>query len=179
MIPRLVDIPQLETERLILRAPEASDFGVLAPFVMSNRASFIGGGTDKDISHAWRILAILSGHWHLRGYGVYVLVPKNSDTPIGSMGPWNPEGWPEPELSWTIWDADAEGKGYAFEAMIEIRRYAYDVLGWETAVSYIDAANTRSIALAERMGCVVDTGAKGPHADDVVYRHPAFAEVLA
>jgi RimJ/RimL family protein N-acetyltransferase len=179
MIPRLTDIPQLETERLILRAPEARDFATLAPFVMSERASFIGGGADKDISHAWRILAILSGHWHLRGYGVYVLQPKGSDTPIGSMGPWNPEGWPEPELSWTIWDADAEGKGYAYEAMTEIRRYAYDVLGWDTAVSYIDAANTRSIALAERMGCVIDADANGPHPDDVVYRHPAFAEVLA
>jgi len=179
MIPRLVDIPALETERLTLRAPEARDLDVLAPFVMSDRATFVGGGANKDIGHAWRILSILSGHWPLRGYGVYVLVPKGSDKPIGSMGPWNPEGWPEPELSWTIWNADAEGKGYAFEAMTEIRRYAYDVLGWETAVSYIDAKNTRSIALATRMGCVIDPDANGPHPDDVVYRHPAPAEVFA
>ena len=179
MTPHVVDVPVLETERLILRAPQASDFDVLAPFVMSDRANFIGGGVDKDISHAWRILAILTGHWPLRGYGVFVLVPKDGDAPIGSMGPWYPEGWPEPELSWTIWDANAEGKGYAFEAMVEIRRYAYAVLGWETAVSYIDAANARSIALAERMGCVIDADANGPDPDDVVYRHPSASEVLA
>ncbi|WP_224813631.1 GNAT family N-acetyltransferase [Hasllibacter sp. MH4015] len=179
MIPRLVDIPQLETERLILRAPEARDLDALAPFVMSDRASFVGGGSDADRGDAWRVLATLSGHWHLRGYGVYVIVPKGSDTAIGSMGPWNPEGWPEPELSWTIWDAAAEGQGFAFEAMIEIRRYVYDVLGWDTAVSYIDPANTRSIALAERMGCVIDEGANGPGAESLVYRHPVLAEVLA
>jgi chorismate mutase len=72
MIARLENTPVLTTERLTLRAPQASDFEVFAPFVMSDRARYIGGGADKDIGHAWRVLAILSGHWHLRGFGTFV-----------------------------------------------------------------------------------------------------------
>jgi hypothetical protein len=50
----LENTPVLTTERLTLRAPQASDFEVFAPFVMSDRARYIGGGADKDIGHAWR-----------------------------------------------------------------------------------------------------------------------------
>jgi RimJ/RimL family protein N-acetyltransferase len=72
VIARLENTPVLTTERLTLRAPQASDFEVFAPFVTSDRARYIGGGADKDIGHAWRVLAILSGHWHLRGFGTFV-----------------------------------------------------------------------------------------------------------
>ncbi len=181
MIPRLADTPVLETERLTLRAPEAADFEAFAPFVVSERARFIGGGADKDRGHAWRVLAVLAGHWHLRGYGTFVLVEKATGRPVGSAGPWHPGDWPERELGWTIWNAEAEGKGYAREAVTELRRHAYTDLGWETAVSYIDARNDRSIALARRLGCRLDEGAERPDRDEPVrvWRHPAPAEVLA
>jgi len=179
MTARLVDIPQLETDRLILRAPQALDFDVLEPFIRSDRARYIGGGADKDRRHAWNVLTMLAGHWQMRGYGTFVAALKSTGQPIGSMGPWHPITWPEPELSWTIWDAAAEGKGYARESMLRIRRHAYADLGWTTAVSYIDLANARSIALAERLGCARDDAADRVHPDDLVYRHPSPAEVPA
>jgi RimJ/RimL family protein N-acetyltransferase len=181
MIARLENTPVLTTERLTLRAPQASDFEVFAPFVMSDRARYIGGGADKDIGHAWRVLAILSGHWHLRGFGTFVAEDRATGTPIGSMGPWFPGDWPEEELGWTIWTAEAEGKGYAFEAVSALRRHAYETLGWTTAVSYIDPSNTRSRALAERLGCQIDTQAQCPVRDNEieVWRHPAPKEIAA
>lgn len=181
MTPHLTDTPVLTTERLILRAPEASDFEVFAPFVMSDRARFIGGGADKDIGHAWRVLAILTGHWHLRGYGTFVLTDHASGRPIGSAGPWHPANWPEQELGWTIWAEADEGKGFAREAMVALRSHVYDDLGWPTAVSYIDARNERSIALARRLGCTLDEGALYPQSDEpmLVWRHPAPSELTA
>jgi RimJ/RimL family protein N-acetyltransferase len=181
MIARLENTPVLTTERLTLRAPQASDFEVFAPFVMSDRARYIGGGADKDIGHAWRVLAILSGHWHLRGFGTFVAEDRATGTPIGSMGPWFPGDWPEEELGWTIWTEEAEGKGYAFEAVTALRRHAYETLGWTTAVSYIDPSNTRSRALAERLGCQIDTQAQCPVRDNEieVWRHPAPKEIAA
>jgi len=181
MTPRLTDTPVLTTERLMLRAPQASDFEVFAPFAMSERAQYVGGGADKDMGHAWRILAIITGHWHLRGYGTFVYVDKATGTPIGSAGPWHPGDWPEKELGWTVWTSAAEGKGYAFEAVTELRRHAYADLGWDTAVSYIDARNTRSLALAARLGCWHDkTAVKPDREEDIqVWRHPAPSEVLA
>ena len=174
-----VNTTRLETERLVLRAPLPSDFGAMAPFVMSDRAQFVGGGADKDMTHAWRILAILTGHWALRGFGVFVFENKTTGELIGSGGPWYPAGWPEKELSWTLWSPEAEGKGYAFEAITRIRRHAYEDLGWQTAVSYIVPENIRSIALAKRLGCTEDSAAKGPDEEDIVFRHPNPAEVLA
>jgi RimJ/RimL family protein N-acetyltransferase len=175
MTARLTDTPVLQTERLTLRAPQAADFEGLAPFIMSDRARFVGGGADKDIGHAWRTLAILSGHWHLRGYGTFIAVSKASGQPIGSVGPWFPGDWPEQELGWTIWTEAAEGRGYAFEAVTAVRRHAYDALGWSTAVSYIDPENGRSQALARRLGCTLDTDAPRPERDNSieVWRHPA------
>jgi RimJ/RimL family protein N-acetyltransferase len=179
MTARLEHTPVLETERLILRAPQASDFEVFAPFVMSDRARYIGGGADKDIGHAWRVLAILSGHWHLRGFGTFVAEDKATGQPTGSMGPWFPGDWPEQELGWTIWTEAAEGQGYAFEAVTALRYHVYADLGWTTAVSYIDPANTRSRALAERLGCTFDADAAIPDRDNEieVWRHPAPGEV--
>jgi RimJ/RimL family protein N-acetyltransferase len=179
MIARLENTPVLETERLLLRAPQASDFAVSSRFVMSERARFVGGGADKELGHAWRILAVLSGHWHLRGFGVFVAEEKATGAPLGSMGPWFPGDWPEPELSWTIWTEEAEGRGFAFEALTTIRRHAYADLGWTTAVSYIDARNTRSQALARRLGCRLDPEAPSPFREEPVevWRHPAPEEI--
>lgn len=179
MTPHLANIPTLETERLTFRAPQAQDFDAFAAFALSERAHFVGGGPDKDIGHAWRMLATIVGHWQLRGYGCFAVVRKDTGAVIGSMGPWHPEPVPQKELSWSVWDADAEGHGFAFEAITKIRHHAYTALGWDAAVSFIDAGNTRSAALATRLGCVVDVTQSGPHPDDIVFRHPSPAEVLA
>ena len=76
-------------------------------------------------------------------------------------------------MSWSIWAPEAEGKGYAAEAARAALDYAFDTLGWDTCVSYIDANNARSIALAERMGATVDPTAAQPddETDLLVYRH--------
>lgn len=181
MIPRLIDTPTLRTERLTLRAPQAGDFEAIAPFITSDRARFVGGGADKGIGLAWRILAIFAGHWHLRGTGVFIMADRATGRPIGSAGPWYPGDWPEQELGWSVWAAADEGKGYAHEAMLALRRHAYADLGWSTAVSYIDERNTRSLALARRLGCTRDEAAPRPKSDDPieVWRHPSPSEVLA
>ena len=65
------------------------------------------------------------------------------------------------------------GKGYALEAALAARKYAYANLKLKTLVSYIDPANEPSIRLAERMGAkyeeTIDLIGNGPHC---VYRHP-------
>ncbi|WP_445943058.1 GNAT family N-acetyltransferase [Roseicyclus sp.] len=181
MTPCLINTPVLTTERLTLRAPQAADFDAIAPFITSDRARFVGGGADKDIGHAWRILAIFAGHWQLRGTGVFIMADRQTDRPIGSVGPWYPGDWPEQELGWSVWSPEDEGKGYAHEATLRLRRHTYADLGWTTAVSYIDARNTRSLALARRLGCTRDEAAPRPKSDEPieVWRHPAPSEVLA
>ena len=170
-----LDIPVLETERLILREPQMTDFPHWHAFVQSDRAIYVGGKEYAPLGAAWRAFGHLAGMWMLRGYGNFIFADKNApDTPLGMAGPWHPMDWPEKELGWSVWSTEAEGKGIALEAATEARRYAYDVLNWDGAVSYIAAANERSIALAKRLGCVEDPAAPRPDFGEnvLVYRHP-------
>lgn len=175
MIPHLADTPVLETERLILRAPAPQDGDVLRTFMASDRSKFVGG--PKNAHDTWRTHAGLIGHWVLRGYGMFSICLKGTDTMIGMTGPFNPEGWPEPEIGWSLVDETAVGKGYAQEAAAASRAFAYNDLGWSTAVSYINPANARSLAVAERLGCEQDEAAALPDLPGwdgtLVFRHPS------
>ncbi len=169
--------PVLETERLILRAPVTEDFEPFAACMASDRAVHLGGPFSRVL--AWRSFGHLTGHWVHRGYGMFVLVERATGAAIGMSGPWFPEGWPEPEIGWTIWAPEAEGKGYAAEAALAARGYAYDVLGWPTTISLIAPGNTRSQALARRMGCVLEsTFTHEQFGESGIWRHPA-PEALA
>jgi len=170
-------IPTLETNRLVLRAPRLSDAANWDAFLKTDRAAFVGG-PDADLHTSWRGFAHVAGMWMLRGYGSFVFASKSDpDAPLGMTGPWHPMDWPERELGWTVWTPEAEGQGFAHEAATAARIYAYDTLGWPTAVSYIDARNVRSIALAGRMGCTLDQTAATPACEPgtviLVYRHPS------
>ena len=59
------------------------------------------------------------------------------------------------------------------EATSAARRYFYDELGWDGAVSYIDPKNLDSIRLAERLGAKKDNDAETIDGSDAVYRHPS------
>lgn len=162
----------LHTARLTLRLPGPQDFPAQAAFLASDRSRFVGG--PMAAGQAWRTLATMIGHWTLRGFGKWAVTLQGSDQAIGLVGLYFPADWPEPEIAWHLWDPTAEGKGYAFEAALAARRHAFVTLGWSTAVSYISPENRRSIALADRMGAIVDPNASPPGNDPVLaYRHPS------
>ena len=169
--PALTGTPVLETERLSLRAPVSADFETFAAHVATDRARYTGGPQDR--AQAWRSFCHMTGHWVHRGYGMFFFTDKAGDAVLGFAGPWFPEGWPEPELGWSVMVDAAEGKGYALEAARAARGYAYDVLGWPTAISLIDPANARSQALARRLGCVAEGPGEVLGKPCTIWRHPA------
>ena len=164
--------PVLETERLRLRQPRSSDAPAFDAFYATRRARFVGG--DAGHGRGWRILAMQIGQWQMLGVGSWVVTLADQDEAIGLVGAWCPSNWPEQEIGWSMFDG-AEGKGLAHEAAVAARQALYRDFGWDTAVSYIDPANTRSIRLAERLGCTRDAEAARPDPDDLVYRHPSAA----
>ena len=72
----------------------------------------------------------------------------------------------------------AEGKGFAYEAALAVRKFAYETLGWNTVVSTIEKNNARSIALAVRLGAKFDYVFSHSRFGDMdVYRHLPPSEV--
>ncbi len=142
-------IPTVTTERLVLRAPAPRDFPAYAAYRMGPRSVSVGGPFSR--SQAFHQFCALTGHWQFRGFGRWLVADRNSDAPLGIVGLYHPVGWPEPEIGWTVFD-NAEGRGIAYEAAQATRAYAYDSLGWDTVMSGIAEGNSRSEALARRMG---------------------------
>ena len=168
-------IPTLTTERLILRAPEACDIAPFAAFYASERSHFVGGPLTAEGS--WRMLAMEIGHWTLKGFGRWIAETRNTGEAVGLIGLFEPEGWPEPEIGWDLFNG-FEGKGYATEAGHAARAYAYDILGWPTAISLVKPGNDGSAAVAKRLGAYPDGSITHErHGPMYVYRHPAPVEL--
>jgi RimJ/RimL family protein N-acetyltransferase len=131
---------------------------------------FLGGVIGSE--DAWRRLSMLAGHWVLKGYGPFAIEDKASGAFAGYAGPWCPLGWPEPEILWGL-ARDFHGRGYATEAAVASRDWAYRTLGWTTAISLIDPNNHASRRVAERLSATVD-GAMTLRGHQVaIHRHPA------
>ncbi|MEJ6508604.1 MAG: GNAT family N-acetyltransferase [Octadecabacter sp.] len=150
-----VTIPTLETERLILRAPQFSDANAYVAFKTSERAKFTGGPIPREMAESHFLH--LSAYWMLRGYGLFIAALKTQpDHAIGGFGVFHPQRHAEPEFGWTLYDAIHEGKGYVTEAMRKVIPMMWDRLGTNTAQSHIDEGNAPSVAVARALGATFD-----------------------
>jgi [ribosomal protein S5]-alanine N-acetyltransferase len=146
-------IPTLETERLILRAPEGGDFPVYGDFFADAEASsFYGGPMEAD--RAWRVLAADIGHWVLRGYGRWSVIEKTSGQMVGGCGLWWPEGYPRSELTWWIIPS-ARRHGYALEASKAAVQFGYRTLDWPLVETHMNDENVAARRLTEKLGGVI------------------------
>lgn len=148
-----------------------SDFQAYAEFRGDPVRTQGVGGPCGEVQ-AFDKLGEIVGHWLLRGYGRFIVADKNTDEPLGVVGPYFPVDWPEPEIAWSVF-ANAEGKGVAYEAALASRRFAFETLGWKTAVSIVSKGNTRSSALAKRLGCTQEADFEHPEIGPMeCWRHP-------
>ena len=169
-----IGMTQFQTERLILRKPESSDWPYACEFFCQPRAKFVI--LEQSESAAWRAFATICGHWYLKEYGPFIVSLIDSpNKPIGSVGPWFPLGWPQIELGWTLWSTEYEGQGYATEAASFCLDFIRESLRENSPVSYINRENKASIKVAKRLGAQLDNrSAKPSQLKDepiLAYRH--------
>ena len=142
----------LETERLVLRMFRESDLDSYAEMCASEVVMrYISTGRTLSRMEAWRDMALVLGHWQLRGYGLWAVEERQSRSLVGRIGCWNPEGWPGFELGWMLrhqyW-----GHGYATEGARAAMNYAFSVLKVPRVISLIYPENTRSVRVARQLG---------------------------
>ena len=142
----------LETERLILRPIDPKrDFPGWARAMADPDTVRYLTIKPMDEAQAWRNMAMVMGHWQIRGYGFFSVEERATGEWVGRVGPWYPKGWPQPEVGWTI-APDHLRKGYAKEAGQASIDYAFRELGWTSVVHMILEGNVASEATARALG---------------------------
>lgn len=148
-----LDIPRIETERLILRGFRIEDAADLARIHGDAEVvRFLGGTRDASLTGAFDKIAAYLGHWSVRGCGKWAVEDKATGRVVGRSG-YNdyPFGWPGLELGWTF-ARDHWGKGYAAEAARSALAWGFTVLRADRIVSMIHPDNTASQAVARKLG---------------------------
>lgn len=146
-----MNVPLLETDRLLLRMWRDDDFESYARMCANPDVMRYIGGKTFDRLEAWRHMAFLVGHWQLRGYGHWAVEEKNTGRFIGRIGFLNPDSWPAFEIGWAL-APEAWGKGFATEGAQRALLYAFTELDKQHVISLIHPDNKGSIRVAERLG---------------------------
>ena len=168
------DIPQVETERLLLRGLCEVDLDDFAAMMADERVARWFGGPPSDRATAWRTMALFLGHWSLRGHGQWAAVEKSSGRFVGRVGLWQPEGWPGLEVGWAI-TPDQWGQGYATEGGRASVAWAFDNLGVGEVISVTLPENLASRRVMEKVGLRHDRTEQVAGHEQVIYATTAGA----
>ena len=166
-------VPELVTDRLLLRGFEPRDADAYAAMMADPEVTrFLGDGQPLDHVEAWRQMALIMGHWSLRGFGLWAVEERSTGALMGRVGCWEPAGWPGFEIGYALakpfW-----GQGYATEAAQAALRYARDVLARDRIISIIRPDNAASIRVAERLGAASEGFITFHGAPSLVYAYQA------
>jgi RimJ/RimL family protein N-acetyltransferase len=143
-------MPEILTDRLLLRPPIASDFEAWARFAADAEVMrFLGGVQPRSL--AWRGFLTMVGAWQIQGFAMFSVIERSTGEWLGRVGPWQPEGWPGTEVGWGLCSGH-QGQGYALEAAVASIDWAFEQLGWTEVIHSIDPANVPSQGLAIRLG---------------------------
>lgn len=158
----------IRTERLALRLPDIGDFEAYARLMASPRSAGMGG--PFDLRAAWGMFCHDIALWQFFGHGALMIDLAETGECVGQVGINHGPLFPEKELGWFVYEGH-EGRGYATEAALALRGWAFETLKLPSLVSYIAPGNVASIAVAERLGACLDRVAPRDDPKDLVYRH--------
>lgn len=150
--------PLIETKRLVLRPPEAEDApGLLEALADPEAMRYIGDGSTTDLAGAEAAVGRWLERWEAWGIGMFVVERSEDARVLGRAGfsRWDPETWElggsETELGWGL-ALEHWGSGYATEAAVALRDWAFDTRGLTRLISLIQHGNLRSVRVAEKLG---------------------------
>ena len=148
----------IETERLILRKPRLHDAGDLAvAYADPEVVRFMGDGSTATREQLEQEISQWLERWESWGLSLFSVERREDGRVVGRAGflLWDPETWEIPgdetELGWLL-AREHWGRGYATEAALALRDWAFEERGLTRLISLINHDNLRSIRVAERIG---------------------------
>ena len=153
-----MNIPVIETERLILRGYRREDF----PFYAAMRADVavmrhIADGAPKSEEETWSSFLRSAGLWQMLGFGTWAIEEKASGKLIGGLGfedrkrDRGPAFKDIPEMGWLFASA-AWGKGYATESVRAALVWGGSHFGAIRVIALTAPENLASIRVAQKCG---------------------------
>jgi RimJ/RimL family protein N-acetyltransferase len=144
----------IETQRLVLRLPRLDDAPALAQAISDSEVMrYIGDGSTGDVER-----------WGTGGPSQLMVERRGDGRVLGRVGflVWDREDWrtgtraelgdqAEVEIGWLL-AREHWGVGYATEAALAARDWAWSELGLQRLVSLILHGNERSVGVADKLG---------------------------
>lgn len=149
--------PLIETPRIRLRSFRASDLEAQAAAMSDPGVVRHLGGSPMSREDTWRKILASPGLWALLGYGYWVAERRQDGAYLGQVGfaDFKRDIVPDieglPEMGW-IMAPQAQGQGYASEAVLAALAWADEALGRREIVAIISHGNGASIRIAEKGG---------------------------
>ena len=173
-----MEIPVLETRRLILRGHRQEDFPALAAMWAEPAVAQFILGRPATEEESWARLLRYAGHWALLGFGFWAVEEKASGEFAGEMGfadfrrAVDPPFGDRPEAGWVMRSC-FHGRGYASEALQAIFAWGDRHFDRRESACMIAPENSASIRLAQKFGFreALRTTYKGDPAI-IYYRRP-------
>lgn len=142
-----------ETERLLIRPVSVEDADIIFQlYNMPNFIKFIGNKNINSLSDAENyIKSKFLPQIEKRGFGNYILVLKEGNQKIGSVGIFEREGLDVADIGFSVLEK-FEGKGLMFEAAQKVKSVVMEDFGLNKISAITSKDNSSSQKLIERLG---------------------------
>ena len=145
----------LETPRLVLREMTQADYPALAAILQDEQTMYAyEGAFDDEMTQSW--LDRQLENYQTDGFGLWAVIIRTNGEMIGQAGiTWQDiEGECVPEIGY-LFNRVYWHNGYATEAAIACKEYAFNKLGLKEVFSIIRSTNIASKNVAIRNGMII------------------------
>ena len=150
-------VPTLETERLLLRGHQKSDFADCVSMWADQQVVAHISGVPSTPEQTWSRLLRYAGHWHHLGYGYWAVTSKEDGSFLGEVGfadyqrDTEPSLKGKPEAGW-VFTTNSHGRGFATEAVTAMLGWADANLDHTHTAAMFAPTHSASINVAKKVG---------------------------